>query len=374
MCLLLLGLPALAQDMSVPPPDELKAWRKITHTDAESSSTCIGRIDTLSCALDTEMACHFRGDPALCKLAYRAGTVWREMEGGRPEGYSWFYKLRSAALYKGENLLETLDAISESAFNVYAPLVLNSLRKPRPGDVLVMVDRVRCYSPRTDADCIEEGWSRRNVAPLETLVFRSLPGQGWQAVGDRIDPAEIAARMAAERARLPHLPPPDPPGQWRRILRDGTGSTEACGVKTHALLCVMEQPVLCYMHKDPKACVRARLDIREARASNQKWPMRIYRLTGALEYRGEEYLAAIEPLLGYYVDPFNLRYMELGEMRKGDILIGLEVQHCKTTDVAECLADEAVAEAIAHGDPPGIWILRRDKHGWTSYGIGAPNY
>lgn len=356
---------ALAQDATLPPPDDLKTWRRMTHDAATTTSTCIGRIDDLSCAVDTEAACLFRADEALCAKVYRAGT-FLHFYGEAPPKARWIYKLGSSLRYTGTNFPRAMVALTEGKAGIPVREVHPNI--PQAGDVLIAVERRNCFEEPED-ECMGEAWRENSWLPPVVLVFRALPGQGWQAVGNRIEPEKSAAVMAAMRAKNSNLPPPDPPGAWRYLWQDLARAPDRCGGKVETIRCALDAWTRCYWWYEVKWCAAMghRVPAHSSPRSNE---VAISRLRGAVEYRGGDIIETIVPLTGYYVSAWDAGYMDVSRLRKGDILIGSDNNRCKASEVEACIAQ--TQERIDQGAPPAIQALRYVKgKGWRFVDIGG---
>ena len=116
-------------DPDLPPPDPPGVWRKITHDDSTSDSTCIGNPVTPLCALETYFACFQRSRNDFCDLV-EAGVRFdakRKLPATNYREYRILYARRPSRL----------DPVNRAT---EGPL------KPLAGDVIIAVFERNCYS------------------------------------------------------------------------------------------------------------------------------------------------------------------------------------------------------------------------------------
>jgi hypothetical protein len=119
---------AASRDPDVPLPDPPGRRRVLDHTDAKSTSKCIGKPVTPLCAVETDRACRLRSKPKLCRIAwdpqhyphrifslpypnlqdrYRVTFAVRIRDNDLAEGGSWLSRrLRSPPVRAGDILIE----------------------------------------------------------------------------------------------------------------------------------------------------------------------------------------------------------------------------------------------------------------------------
>lgn len=133
--LMLIVAPALAQtgDPILPPPDPPGSWRKLTHDQATTTSTCIGNPVTPLCAVETYWACFLHRRPELCDMV-GAGVRPLEVVPKVPdlrEEYRVLYARRHSPL-------DPVDRATEGNM------------KPQPGDVVIGLILRSCLGPPED--------------------------------------------------------------------------------------------------------------------------------------------------------------------------------------------------------------------------------
>ncbi len=145
----------------------------------------------------------------------------------------------------------------------------------------------------------------------------------------------------------PIVPPPDPPGTWRKLTLDDATTTSRCIGNPVTPLCAAETFWACFLRRQPELC-----DMVEARMRpNVDLPRRADRRE---EYR-VAYARRPSPL-----DPVD-RATE-GNMKPlaGDVVIALIGRTCwgPLDDESDCATGQETA-------PPYIHLLRRQGEFWV---------
>jgi hypothetical protein len=150
---------AQAGDPIVPPPDPPGMWRKLTHDDATTTSTCIGNPVTPLCAAETFWACFLRRQPELCDMVQAGVSPLVEAVPKEPNKRDEY----RVAYARRPSLLDPVDRATEGNM------------KPQPGDVVIALIRRVCYGPvEDDSDC---SIGEENTPPYVHMLRRQ--GEFW---------------------------------------------------------------------------------------------------------------------------------------------------------------------------------------------------
>jgi hypothetical protein len=142
---------AAPRDPDVPRPDPPGRWRVLDHTDAKSTSKCIGKPVTPLCAVETLRACFLRVKPKLCEIAI-----------GREPGFSlshpavrWvFDKYR---LVWSQRLDEhEIDALKQR----WRRPALWDYAGVKPGDIAIELLVLNCQRKKSGTRCFRDRYSQ----------------------------------------------------------------------------------------------------------------------------------------------------------------------------------------------------------------------
>lgn len=133
--LTLIAAPSIAQasDPILPPPDPPGLWRKLTHDEATTTSTCIGNPVTPLCAVETYWACFLHRRPELCDMV-AAGVRPLEVVPKVPDLWEEYRVLYA----RQPSPRDPVDPATEGNM------------KPQPGDVVIGLLRRSCLGPPDD--------------------------------------------------------------------------------------------------------------------------------------------------------------------------------------------------------------------------------
>jgi hypothetical protein len=152
--------------------------------------------------------------------------------------------------------------------------------------------------------------------------------------------------LAVAQASDPSLPPPDPPGVWRKLTLDDATTTSRCIGNPVTPLCAVDTYWACFFRAQPELC-----DMVEAgaRPPTLDKPVPDYRQ----EYR-VVYARRPSPL-----DPVDRATEGNMKPQPGDVVIGLMRRFCAgpVDDDSNCLDVE--------NDPPYVHMLRKRGDHWV---------
>ena len=153
--------------------------------------------------------------------------------------------------------------------------------------------------------------------------------------------------LAAAQANDPILPPPDPPGMWRKLTHDDATTTSRCIGNPVTPLCAVETFIACFLHRRPDLCDLVQAGVQPL-ASVPKAP-----------HKWEEYrvLYARRPSPLDPVDPATE-----GDMnpQAGDVVIGLLRRAC-----FERHDREPNCTLNVEKNPPYVYMLRKQGDIWV---------
>lgn len=150
---------------------------------------------------------------------------------------------------------------------------------------------------------------------------------------------------ALAQANDPVLPPPDPPGAWRKLTLDDATSSSRCIGNPVTPLCAVETYLACFLRLQPELCDLVQAGVRPLPGVTRRADLR------------EEYrvIYARRPSPLDPVDPATEGNMK---PQTGDVVIGYMIRDCfgAVDDVSDCDKVE--------NDPPYVHMLRKRGDLW----------
>lgn len=157
----------------------------------------------------------------------------------------------------------------------------------------------------------------------------------------------LIAAPAFAQASDPILPPPDPPGSWRRLTHDEASTTSKCIGNPVTPLCAVETYWACFLHRRPELCDMVEAGVR---------PLEV---VPKVPNKWEEYrvLYARQPSPLDPVDPATEGNMK---PQPGDVVIGLLRRSCLAIP-----DDEPNCTLNVENNPPHVHMLRKQGEFWV---------
>jgi hypothetical protein len=156
-----------------------------------------------------------------------------------------------------------------------------------------------------------------------------------------------APGLALAQAGDPILPPPDPPGVWRKLTREDASTSSTCIGNPVTPLCAVETYWACFIRRQPELCDMVEAGVRPL-------PEVTWSSDRRQDYR-VVYARRPSPL-----DPVD-RATE-GDMKPqpGDVVLGLMRRTCygPADSDADC-------EIGVETEPPHVHMLRRQGNLWV---------
>jgi len=180
---LAVALPALAaEDVPLPPLTPKGEYLVMTQDDATSSSKCIGNPVTPMCAVETVMACLYRGNDELCRIGM--GLDQNPGHGNKRPIPRVLYRVVTSGILMRSNFpwWSRRDALTRPG----VPAV-------REGDVRIDILSRECDEEVSPTEC------HRPFAPITYVVRRLQDGWAVMTWGPAYDPRD---RPDAGQGRL----------------------------------------------------------------------------------------------------------------------------------------------------------------------------
>jgi len=158
----------------------------------------------------------------------------------------------------------------------------------------------------------------------------------------------LLAAPSFAQASDPILPPPDPPGMWRKLTLDDATTTSTCIGNPVTPLCAVETYWACFLRREPELCDMVQAGVRpQSKGPHIRPDIREdYRIT---------YARRPSPL-----DPVDRATEGNMKPQAGDVVIGIITRLCFGP-----IDDDADCTPGVENDPPYVHMLRRQGDIWV---------
>lgn len=163
--------------------------------------------------------------------------------------------------------------------------------------------------------------------------------------------------FAAAQPADPDLPPPDPPGVWRKITHDDSTSDSKCIGNPVTPLCALETYFACFLRSRNDFCDMVEAGVRfNPKVKRQPTNYREYRIVYA---RRPSKLDPVDSATEGTLKPLP-----------GDVIIAVFQRNCHSV-VAEGVSPCSIG---VEEEPPNVYMLRKQGDLWTNPYHFKPRY